>query len=90
MQGGYGNRIVREKMGVTCIGSSTSTVGSLALVKRGFLPNLHLPIHSGIGAVTTLDTFEDVSSGADFRVAIANVNAAVIVETSDTWSAPSG
>ncbi|WP_430317509.1 hypothetical protein [Pseudomonas nitroreducens] len=92
MRGGYNGRIVREKVGVHCIGSNTTTPNTLAVNKRGWVPNIWNPLHSGIGVVTSDDTFTDTgySPSAVFNIAPAGTAVAVIIETTDTWSLPSG
>ena len=83
---------VREKVGVHCTGSNTTTPNTLAVNKRGWVPNLWNPLHSGIGLVTSDDTFTDTgySPSALFNIAPASTTVAVIIETTDTWSLPSG
>lgn len=92
MRGGYGNRIDREKMAVTCTGSNTVTVGVLAIMKRGWIPNLWNPIHTGIGSITSDDVWTDTAyaSGSSFCILPASSTVAGIMETTDTWSPPSG
>lgn len=92
MRGGYNGRIVREKVGAHCTGSNTTTPNALAVNKRGWLPNVWNPLHSGIGTVTSDDTFADTgySPSASFNIAPQATATAVIIETTDTWSLPSG
>lgn len=92
MRGGYNGRIVREKVGVHCTGSNTTTPNTIAVNKRGWLPNIWNPLHNGIGLVTTDDTFTDTvySATAVFNIAAASTTIAAILETTDTWSVPVG
>lgn len=92
MRAGYGNRIVREKLGANCTGSSTNTPGALAVSRRAWVPNLWNPVHSGVGSITTDDVFTDTAyaAGSSFATVIASITNSCILEISDTWSAPSG
>ena len=92
MRAGYNGRIVREKVGVHCTGANTTTPNTIAVNKRGWVPNLWNPLHSGIGTVTSDDTFADTaySASASFLIAPASTAIAAILETTDTWSVPSG
>lgn len=92
MRSGYAGRINREKVGATCIGSANTTVGGPAVMKRGWIPNVWNPLHSNLGGVTTADDFTDTAyaSGSSFTFAAASSSVACILETSDTWSPPSG
>ncbi len=88
---GYGNRIYREKIGVNDSSAQTTTMGTLSMVKRGWLPNLWAPLHGGVGTITVDDTFTDTAydPSASFRALIYSTSW-LIVEETDTWSAPSG
>lgn len=92
MRAGYGNRIYRERVGATCIGGSGTTAGSLALIRRGWIPNLWNALHTTIGSVTSDDTHQDTayagSSGGTFRVIPQSTSVACVAELSDTWTAP--
>lgn len=92
MRAGYMNQIVREKVGATCIGSSSTTSGALAIVRRGWIPNLWNPVHNGIGSVTSDDLFTDTAyaAGSQFSIVPASSAIAAILEHTNTWSAPSG
>lgn len=92
MRGGYANRIDREKVAVTCNGTTTTTVGATAVHRRGWIPNLWNPVHAGIGAVTSDDVFTDTAynAGSSFNIAPASGTMACVLETTDTWSAPIG
>ena len=92
MRGGYLNQITRERMGLSDGWSTGTTTGANALVVRGWLPQVWSPLHCGIGGVTTDDTFTDsaYNPGSQFRVIAGSTTAAIIVETTDTWSPPSG
>jgi hypothetical protein len=94
-QAGPTTGIDRAKMVSTDTGTTTtSTSTSLGLIQRAWLPNMWLPLHSGLGATAhSRDTFTDTSynAGATFtlfaRAAGAN-GGFMIVETSDTWALP--
>lgn len=90
MRSGYGNRIVRAKIPLVCLGSGTTTAGVLQQLRRGYLPDLWNPEHSGVGSITSADTFQDLSTSATFRIVPASSTMACIVETTDTWAVPSG
>lgn len=92
MRSGYANRIDREKVGVNCAGSSGNTAGGLAVHRRGWVPHLWNPLHSSIGSVTADDVFTDsaYASGSSFCICPAASGACFILETTDTWSPPSG
>ena len=92
MRGAYGGRIVREKTALSCTGSSGTTVGALSYYKRGWIPNLWMPMHSNIGGLTSDDAFTDTAyaSGSVFRVIPAASALACIFELTDTWSPPVG
>lgn len=92
-RGGYQNRIYREPLYAACNGSTTSSVGPLALIRRGAIPNLWNPLHSGHGTLSEVDTFEDTTynPSAIFRSLSSATSAAgtfVIMEETDTWSPP--
>ena len=91
MRGGYQNRVLREKIPMSDSGSTTTVPGVLALPTRGWLPNLWQPWHYGAGGTANLDTFTDTvyNPAASFTVLTnSSVTAAVILETTDTWSMP--
>lgn len=92
IRGGYGNRVEREKLSASCIGSSSSSPGILAIIKRGWIPNLWNPIHSSSGGVTSDDTFTDsaYAAGSGFTFLLSTSNVVGILETTDTWSPPLG
>ena len=92
MRAVYGGRVVREKTALSCTGSSGTTVGALSYYKRGWIPNLWVPIHNNIGSLTSNDEFTDTAyaSGSVFRVIPASSTLACIIELTDTWSPPVG
>lgn len=96
MKGGYGNRINREKIALTCGGSTTTTAGVLGIIRRGWLPNIWNPLHTASSAsgVVSEDTATDTPyhASALFRVlqTVNSMGSSFILEESDTWSAPSG
>lgn len=91
---GYQNKIYRENVGVTDFASTTTTPSSLALISRGWMPNLWNPLHLGRGSVTDVDTFTDTAynPSATFRLlscsAAVNTGPCCIIEETDTWSPP--
>lgn len=92
-RGGFMNRILREKVGAHCFGTaSTSPIGTMALSRRGWIPNLWNPLHSNIGSVSSDDTFQDTGYNASalFQIIPAISGRFAIIEKSDTWAAPVG
>ena len=89
---GYANRVERETVGASCGGATTSTPGSLAILKRGWVPHLYNPVHSGLGTMTSDDFFTDSEHavGSNFTFLIATNTAFSILETTDTWNIPNG
>jgi hypothetical protein len=89
---GYGNRIVREKIAISDCGGSSAVVSALVAAKRGWLPNIWAPIHNGAGGMTTADTHTDTAyaGGSLFRIILTSSSGFVLLEESDTWTAPSG
>ena len=86
--GGYQNRIYREPIGVSDIGSSTTTPSAMALKNRGFLPQLWGAIHNNSGALTADESFQDTAynPSAVFRPFAAQPNNSwIIIEETDTW-----
>lgn len=90
MRGGYQNRLLREKIGLHCIGATTDLPGVLAIPKRGWLPNVWNPIHNGLGGLADGDTFTDsaYNPAASFRVFDSPSYGTIILETTDTWTKP--
>lgn len=93
-KGGYNNAIRREKISIGCIGSATTTTGTMVMMRRGWLPNIWQPLHSGIGGVGNGDTGADTPyhASSSFRIlwSQATGTTSFIIEESDTYSAPSG
>lgn len=95
-QSGPSTGIDMEKAAVLDTGSTTTTASNtLAIPKRGYFPNLWLGQHGGRGAVNSRDTFTNSTYNASaafqiFCVGNASSSAWIIVETTDTWSIPSG
>lgn len=89
IMGGYLNGIARQKMGISSFGSSSTTAGATALMNRGWLPNIWQPLHNGLGSIADTDTFTDTAYNASavFRP-LTYSSYALIVETTDTWTAP--
>lgn len=87
---GYLNRVVREPMAASCTGSPSGTVGPLAIIRRGWLPNLWNPIHASIGGNDSNDTFTDsqYAVGSLFSFIVAGSGQWAIIEHSDTWHLP--
>ena len=92
MRVGYGGRINRELVAASCIGSSTTVAGVSAVHRRGWVPNVWNPLHTGLGTVTADYEFTDTqyAAGSVFCVIPASVSIAAIIEASDTWSPPNG
>ena len=93
IRGGYNNKFYREKVGVHCGATASSTIGPLNLTRRGWLPNLWSPVHQGTSSgVSPLDTFTDTAynPSAVFRwfPVIPNSGVGVLIEETDTWSIP--
>lgn len=92
---GYQNRIYREKVGAMCYGSTSISAGAMNIRKRGWFPNLWNPLHTGAGAVSAADTFTDTAydPAASFRMfadGLLQASSGCIIETTNTWSPPSG
>lgn len=92
-RGGYLNTVPREKLAAACYGSNSATPNSLALMRRGWIPNMWTGLTNGVGTLTDLDTFTDTAynpSASFMAIAGAAGTGAVyvIVETTDTWTAP--
>lgn len=88
---GYLGKIRRERVAVSCFGSQSNVLGSNALIRRGFIPQLWTGLGSGMGAVTDADTFTDslYNPGALFRFNnISADNTLVVLETTNTWLEP--
>ena len=89
---GYANRIERESVGANCSGASTANSGNLAILKRGWVPHLHNPVHLNNGGLTSDDSFTDSEHavGSNFTFIIASGTQFGILETTDTWNIPNG
>lgn len=89
-RGGYANRIYREPVGLNCRASVTATNSTLGLVKRGWLPNMWSPLHTGRGSVGDSDTFTDTAydPSASFRLLGSGGTPCIIIEETDTWVSP--
>lgn len=91
-RGGYQNRVMREKVALSDLGSVTATASVLALNRRGWLPNLWNPLHNGMGGGTLVDgdTFTDTvyNPAANFRIFDSPSYGSVIIEETDTWVKP--
>lgn len=90
---GYLNAVYREPIGVSDFASGTTAPSTLALIKRGWLPQLWNPLHLGRGSLSDTDTFTDTAYDptASFRALSSGAGAGVafiIVEETDTWSPP--
>jgi hypothetical protein len=88
---GYSNRVRREKVGVSCVGSSTTTANNMAIDRRGWLPHIWNPIHTGLGTLVEGDTMTDTAyhASANF-VVLTQASGFALLETSITWSYPGG
>lgn len=90
---GYLNAVPREKLAAACYGSNTTTSNSLALMRRGWVPQLWTALSGGLGTLTDLDTFTDTTynPSAIFRAFAALAGSGsnyIIAEITDTWSPP--
>lgn len=93
--GGYGNRIEREKVAIHCSGdnSAGSANGIAVQARRGWLRNLWSLMHSSYAAVSSEDTFADSEYNASSAFVLfkgLSTNHGYAIETTDTWSPPSG
>ncbi|HEY3434243.1 MAG TPA: hypothetical protein VGK41_01185 [Solirubrobacterales bacterium] len=92
--GGYGNRLEREKVYLNCAADPSNSGNGLAVrAKRGWIPNVYSPVHSSYAAVQSEDTFgdSDYDPSAEFMfLRIYTTSYGNIIETTDTWSPPSG
>jgi hypothetical protein len=88
---GYGNRVRREKVGVNCSGSATTAANSMMIDRRGWLPHLWSPMHSGLGTLVEGDTMTDTAyhASANF-VVLTLASGFALLETSTTWAPPGG
>lgn len=88
---GYSNRVRREKVGINCSGSTTTTPNSMTIDRRGWLPHIWNPMHTGIGTLAEGDTMTDTAyhASANF-VVLTQASGFALLETSVTWSAPGG
>lgn len=80
---------------IDCGGASGTPSTTLGMFTRGWFPNLLNPIHNGRGSVNTRDTFTNTGYNPSFIGSImcndnATTSAFLVVETTDTWSPPSG
>jgi hypothetical protein len=88
---GYANRVRREKVGINCTGSSTTTANSMAIDRRGWLPHIWNPIHVSLGTLVEGDTMTDSAYHASANFAVqTHASGFSLVETSVTWAAPGG
>ena len=86
-RGGYLNRIVREPLGASCSGAASGTIGPLAIIRRGYLPNIWNPLHNGLGGLSTDDIFTDsaYAPGSQFSTVAQSTGSFVFMEHTDTW-----
>lgn len=90
-RGGYANRVRREKIGLGCSGSTNNTQNSMAIDRRGWLPQVWNPLHSTIGTLNDGDTMTDsaYNASASFRaINTAGIGAWALLETTATWAPP--
>lgn len=93
IKGGYANRVEREKVPAHCVGTTSTSNGPLAILKRGWIPNLWNPAHYGSGGISSDNYFTDsaYAVGSSFNFIVAGTNTGVgILEITDTWSPPVG
>lgn len=95
-QGGPSTGIDRFKAVTMDTGTTTTTSSAtLGLPQRAYIPNFWVPLHLGRGSTNARDTFTDTAYNASsaftlFPVANVSSSGFTILETSDTWSPPSG
>ncbi len=95
---GPSSGIESGKVSIGCCGStSTTPSGTLGIPSRGWVPNIRMPFHNGRQAATpnTRDTYTDTAYDPSFIgdiTCLGNAvnNSVLIVESSDTWTIPSG
>jgi hypothetical protein len=96
MRSGPTTGIDRGKVTLLDTGSTSTTISSTTgLPQRAYLPNLWNPLHNGRGTVNSRDIITDTvyNPSASFTVFTrdnTSTSPAIIVETTDTWSPPSG
>ena len=85
----------RRRVHTLCYGGNSSTSGTYAMPVRAWWPQLWDPMHSQ-SLITSGDVFSDTAynASATFKLMSSNASAAAtgsfaILETSDTWNAPS-
>lgn len=90
-RGGFMNRVLREKVGASCMGTASGAASNMSLPRRGWIPNFCSGLHNGVGTLTSGDTFADTAyhASALFRPLPGAGTGWAILEESDTWSAPS-
>lgn len=95
---GYNSKIHYEKMAIACPGAQASVSATKSIYRRGWMPNLWVPLHNGRGVTNVTadrDTFTNTAynGSALFRV-IGTYEPDtysypwVIFEETSTWSAP--
>lgn len=92
MLAGPSGKIDRERVPIIDTGTSSVTPStSKGLVKRGWFPNIWSALHgASSGVVTSRSTFTDTSYNGSATFNVVFNNGVMIVEETDTWSAPSG
>lgn len=88
---GYQNAVVRERVAVACSGAQSGSPTTLAINRRGYVPNLWNGVHLNRGTLNSMDTFGDSAYDptANFIALVApNSSNFVIVEDTDTWTPP--
>lgn len=95
-QAGVTTGIDTQKVSILDTGTTTTTPStSKGMPTRGWLPNIRFPLHGGRGATNTRDTYTDTAYDPSYIGQIVTAgntaNAGFLtVETTDTWSPPSG
>jgi hypothetical protein len=89
---GYMNRVLRQKLSITCDGAPSATIGTTSQPFRVWVPNLWQPLHISIGSLSMGDSFADsaYNPASSFSVYGLSNTAWSIDETTDTWAAPIG
>ena len=77
-------------MGISCSGSASTVLFTKSVTRRGHLPHIWVPLHSGKGALVVADTFTDTAYNASAVFSAFPITSAtwVIIETTDTWTPP--
>ncbi len=90
-RGGYANALNREMVGFTDSAAADGTAGATRILRRAWWPNCWNPLHGAAsGGLTSANTFSDTAynPAASFIWCAALANFNFIMETTNTWVAP--